>query len=91
MNETGNMCAQVKKRLNAREPLTGKYLEFALSLVPDRQGDKYDATWDSMERQLKAGEPLGDYEQHLMVDVFLLHVRLQAASKEREEAGEGAA
>jgi hypothetical protein len=39
-----------------------------------------------MTRKLKAGELLGDYEHHLLVDVFLLHVRLQAATAERLES-----
>lgn len=45
-----------------------------------------DKTLGNMERQLKAGEPLGENEQHPQVAVFLLHVRLQSATKEPEEA-----
>ena len=86
MNEVGNKCAQVKRQLNAGEPLTGDLLNFALELVPDAGGDKYDEMFASMTRKLKAGEPLGDYEHHLMVAVFLLHVRLQAAAAERLES-----
>jgi len=90
MNKTGNMCAQVKKRLNAGEKLTGEYLAFALGLMPIERPnpDKTDLVWLEISRKLKAGEQLGNYEHHLMVDVVLLHVRLQAASREREENGE---
>ena len=86
MNEVGNECSQVKRRLNAGKPLTGDLLDFALGLVPHTRGDKYDEVFTSMTRKLKAGKPLGDYEHHLMVDVFLLHVRLQAAAAERSES-----
>ncbi len=40
-------------------------LDFALDIADDEIGKK-----------LKAGEPLSDYEMHLMIDVFMLHIRL---------------
>jgi len=85
MNETGNKCAQLKRRLNAHKPVTGELREFALSLMPDPRpnDDKYADVWEGISRKLKAAEQLGDYEHHLMVDVVLLHVRLQAAATER--------
>ena len=89
MNEIGKKCAQVKRRLNANEPLTGETLAFALELMPDPRGDKadkYDALWAEIARKLKGGEQLSNYEHHLMVDVVLLHVRLQAATAERLES-----
>lgn len=58
-------CGHVKRRLRRNEPLTGKVLEFALSVADRDIADK-----------LKAGQPLSDYELHLMLDVYLLHKRL---------------
>jgi hypothetical protein len=87
MSKTGNKCGQVKKLLNAGKPLTGELLDFALSVVPNpRPGDKYNEQWQSMARKLKAGEPFSGYEHHLMVDVFLLHIRLQASEAERTKS-----
>lgn len=61
----GTRCGHLKRKLFAKERLEGKMLEFALSIADDKIGKK-----------LKAGEPLDDYETHLMVDVFMLHIRL---------------
>lgn len=61
----GTRCGHLKRKLYAKEPLTGGMLEFALDIATDEIGSK-----------LKAGEPLDDYETHLMVDVFMLHIRL---------------
>lgn len=86
MNKIGRKSGWVKRKLNAGEPLTEELLAFALELIPEPSGGKYDEMWASMTRKLNAGEKLGDYEHHLMVDVFLLHVRLQAANAERLES-----
>jgi len=87
MNEIRNKCAQVKRRLNANQPLTGELLAFALDLMPDPRGDsKCDDLWAGIAGKLKDGEQLNNYEHHLMVDVVLLHVRLQAATAERLES-----
>ena len=61
----GTRCGHLKRKLFAKERLEGKMLEFALDIANDEIGKK-----------LKAGEPLDDYETHLMVDVFMLHIRL---------------
>lgn len=61
----GTRCGHLKRRLRAKERLEGKMLEFALDIANDDIG-----------RKLKAGEPLDDYELHLMIDVFMLHIRL---------------
>lgn len=58
-------CGHVKRCLTRKKPLTGKVLEFALSVVDGDIADK-----------LKAGQPLSDYELHLILDVYLLHKRL---------------
>jgi hypothetical protein len=56
-----------------------------LSLIPDRSaaGREYDEVWSGVIRDLEAGEPISDYGYHLLVDVILLHVRLQANADER--------
>jgi hypothetical protein len=60
-------CGHVARRLARNEALTGKVLEFALSVV----GEDSD-----IGIKLKNGEQLTDYELHLMLDVHLLHKRL---------------
>lgn len=60
-------CGHVTRRLMRNEPLTGKTLEFALSVV----GEDSD-----IADKLRAGQPLNDYERYLMLDVILLRKRL---------------
>ena len=62
-------CGHVKRDLLRNKRLTGKTLEFALSVVG------HDS---EIGEKLKAGRALTEYELHLMIDVFLLHVRLGA-------------
>jgi hypothetical protein len=69
------MCGHVKRRLNQNEPLEGKVLEFALDEVIGETDDDF---LKGIAEKLKAGEKLDDYEQHIMVDVLLLHTRLGA-------------
>lgn len=60
------LCGHVSRRLHKNERLTGNVLELAISAAFDEKtADK-----------LRAGEPLDDYEKHLIVDVALLHMRL---------------
>lgn len=68
----GAQCGHVKRRLNSREPLEGKTLEFALSLIDGAEDDIV----AGIAEKLKAGAPLSDYEHHIMVDVILLHAKL---------------
>lgn len=65
------MCGHVKRRLNQNEPLGGKVLDFALSIIGDTDHEL--PIW--IAEKLKAGDKLGEYEHHIMVDVILLHVR----------------
>ena len=74
MKSIGAMCGHVKRRLNQNEPLEGKVMEFALDIV----GETDDDFLNGIAEKLKAGEKLDDYENHIMVDVLLLHVRLGA-------------
>lgn len=59
-------CGHVKRRILSGERLKGKTLKFALDVISD----------DTVCAKLKAGEKLTDYEAHLVVDVWLLHLRL---------------
>ncbi|WP_156795474.1 hypothetical protein [Bradyrhizobium icense] len=60
------LCGHVSRRLKNDERLTGNVLDLAVSAAFDEKtADK-----------LRNGEPLSDYEKHLIVDVALLHMRL---------------
>lgn len=60
------LCGHVSRRLNNNERLTGNILELAVRAAPD----------EKTAEKLKNGEPLDDYEKHLIIDVALLHMRL---------------
>jgi hypothetical protein len=60
-------CGHVKRYLRRNERLTGKTLEFALTVVGEDS---------EIGEKLKAGEALTEYERHLVLDVWLLHRRL---------------
>lgn len=63
----GARCGHIKRKLRLGERLEGELLEIAVDVAgPHSQ----------IVDKLKAGQPLGDYELHLMLDVFLLHARL---------------
>lgn len=74
----GANYGHVKRRLSRNEPLTGKTIELALDLVPYSvpPKDQNDKLFNSISDKLNAGEPLNEYEHHIMVDVLLLHARL---------------
>jgi hypothetical protein len=63
-------CGHVKRRLANDERLTGKTLEFALGILGDDEFSR------GIAEKLKAGKKLGEYEFHMLVEVWLLHVRL---------------
>ena len=67
MDAISAKCGHVKRRVLRNERLTGKVLEFAVGVLGEG---------NPMAVKLIAGEPLTDYEQHILVDVVLLHVRL---------------
>ncbi|MES2767845.1 MAG: hypothetical protein V4596_01760 [Bdellovibrionota bacterium] len=69
----------VQRRLLKNEPLKGKTLDLALSLVTcddPNAGVNKDPFAQGIAKKLKAGQPLDDYEIHMMVDVWLLHAKL---------------
>ncbi|MCS5710428.1 hypothetical protein [Candidatus Berkiella aquae] len=74
----GASYGHVKRRLSRNEPLTGKTLELALDLVPYNipAKDQHDELFNSIYSKLNAGQPLNEYEYHIMVDVLLLHANL---------------
>jgi hypothetical protein len=59
-------CGHVSRRLYRDERLEGELLELAVSACFE----------DATAEKLRKGEPLTDYEKHLVVDVALLHMRL---------------
>lgn len=67
-------CGHVKRRLTKNEPLEGKVLEFALSLIVEADDDFL----NGISEKLKAGEKLDEHELHIMLDVVLLHGKLGA-------------
>ena len=60
------LCGHVSRRLKNDERLTGNVLELAVSAAFE----------EKTAEKLRNGEPLDDYEKHLIVDVVLLHMRL---------------
>lgn len=70
----GARYGHIKRCLNKNKPLTGSMLEIALSLVGD--GTQENELDMSIVNKLKAGQPLSEYELHIMTDVRLLHARL---------------
>ena len=60
------LCGHVARRLKNDERLTGNVLELAVNAAFE----------EATAEKLRKGEPLSDYEKHLIVDVALLHMRL---------------
>lgn len=73
----------IKRRIAAGEPLTRDLLELALSIVGN--GDTGDELIDGIANKLMSGEKLGDYELHVLVDVYLLHAKLGNAAACRQK------
>ena len=70
-------CGHVKRRLVRNDPLSGKVLDFALSVIEQsRERTNDTALLDRISRKLANEEELSDYEAHIMIDVLLLHKRL---------------
>lgn len=71
-------CGHIKRNLLRNERLTGELLEFALKVVepvPEAKGEQADFD-RRIATKLRHGMPLDDYEKHLIIDMWLLHVRL---------------
>jgi len=69
ISPTSARCGHVKRSLRSGKPLKGDLLDFAIEVAGGHE---------EIIEKLKAGQQLGDYEMHLMIDVFLLHTRLGA-------------
>ena len=67
---------QIEHCLLKNEPLTGKTLELALEFVDVNGDDEFSIFTRNIGVKMKAGQPLDEYEYHIMVDVLLLHARL---------------
>ena len=76
-NSFSAKSGHVKRRLRRNEPLTGTVLEFALGII---ESGPPDDLCNGMAAKLKAGQPLSDYECHILLDVWLLHLRLSSAA-----------
>lgn len=72
----GANYGHVKRRLINKEPLTGKTLELALELVEVYGDDEFAKLLRNIGNKIKAGQPLGDYELHIMIDMIVPHARL---------------
>lgn len=69
----------VTKHLVEKKPMTGKVLETALELVTcddPEAGINKDPFFIGIAEKMKAGQPLDDYEFHMVVDVHMVHNKL---------------
>lgn len=70
-------CGHVKRRLFSGAPLTGKTLDFALELLStSRERSSEPQMLEEMAKKLVAHVPLTEYEQHILVDVLLVHSKI---------------
>lgn len=84
MNSISAKCGHVKRQLSQKRPLTGKVLEFALSVLDELGCGHGDEFIDGIAHKLKTQEQLSDYEFHYFVEVVLLHKRLASLAATRE-------
>ncbi|HFE6147623.1 TPA: hypothetical protein ACF9U4_001661 [Legionella pneumophila] len=70
--------ANIKQCLVNKERLTGKELEIALDLVDVLGDDEQSRFVRNIGTKMKAGEPLDEYEYHILVDVLMLHQQLSS-------------
>lgn len=68
----------IKRCLSNNEPLTGKTLELALTLVDVHGDDEQSKFVRNIGVKIKAGQSLADDEHHILVDVLMLHAQLGA-------------
>ncbi len=66
-------CGHIKRKLSRDEPLTGKILDFALDVIATSHQGRNDEFLDEIAKKLMKGTPLTEYENHIVVDVILLH------------------
>ncbi|QIN33801.1 hypothetical protein [Legionella longbeachae] len=68
--------ANIKQCLANNERLTGKELEIALDLVDVLGDDEQSKFIRNIGIKVKSGEPLDEYEYHILADVLMLHEQL---------------
>lgn len=73
-------CGHVKRRMFAGEPLKGKTLEFALEMIASRDSFSDKDLLNEMTRKIRAKIPLTEYEAHILVDVLLVHSKIEGGS-----------
>lgn len=66
----------MQRRLTNNQPLTGKTLELALEIVDVQGDDDFSTFIKGMRAKIQTGQPLDDYELHILLDVLLVHHRL---------------
>lgn len=70
-------CGHVKRRILAGESLKRKTLEFALEIIASHDSFSDNKLLNEMARKLRAKIPLTDYEAHILVDVLLVHSKIE--------------
>lgn len=70
--------SNIKQCLVNKERLTGKELEIALDLVDVLGDDEQSRFVRNIGTKMKEGEPLDEYEYHILVDVLMLHQQLSS-------------
>ena len=71
-------CGHIKRKLIRNEQLTGELLKLALEILepmPENE-DEQSKLARGIATKLRHRMPLDEYEFHMVVDVWLLHVRL---------------
>jgi len=76
MKSISAKCGHVTRQLNKKEPLSGKPLKFALSLIED----KNDELFNRITSKLESRQILDDYESHIMREIVLLSEKMSAKS-----------
>ena len=73
----GASLGHLKRRIALNEPLTGEVLKSVLRIVGvgDEGAISKDPFYMGIADKLRAGQPLTDYELHMMIDVRLVHER----------------
>lgn len=69
---------QIKHCLSNNEPLTGETLRLALDLVDVQGDDEHSSFIKNIGVKMKSGQPLDEYEHHILVDVMMLHAQLSS-------------
>lgn len=64
---------RIKHCLSNNEPLTGATLDLALDLVDVHGDSEFSVFTRNIGTKLKSGQPLDEYEHHILVDVLMLY------------------